>query len=138
MLCCARWAHAGRALSGHAAHAPSPPPPRDRPSSAQGEGEGGGDDDDDDLEDELFERELENMAKYGSEDEEPRSFAALHKRLSAQRRAEAAEAAAAGERRAHASARWGPLCALLPAAACCCSRAQPALQHQRQPSRHHA
>ncbi|PSC75398.1 KRI1-like protein [Micractinium conductrix] len=45
---------------------------------------------DDDLEDELFEKELEAMAKYGSDDEDPKSFAALHKRLAAQRREEAA------------------------------------------------
>ena len=30
------------------------------------------------------------MAKYGSDDEDPKSFAALHKRLAAQRREEAA------------------------------------------------
>ncbi len=46
--------------------------------------------DDDDLADEQFEKELEAMAQYGSEDEDPRSFAALHKRLAAQRGADAA------------------------------------------------
>ncbi len=49
--------------------------------------------DEDDLEDEAFEKELEAMAKYGSDDEEPQSFAALHKRLTAQRREEAAAGA---------------------------------------------
>ena len=49
----------------------------------QGAGE-----DDEDLEDEAFQQELEAMAQYGSEDEEPSSFAALHKRLAQQRREE--------------------------------------------------
>ena len=51
------------------------------------------DGDEDDLEDEAFEKELEAMAKYGSDDEEPQSFAALHKRLTAQRREQAAAGA---------------------------------------------
>ncbi|KAL4428120.1 hypothetical protein ABPG75_002209 [Micractinium tetrahymenae] len=45
--------------------------------------------DEDDLADEEFEKELEAMARYGSDDEDPRSFAALHKRLAAQRKADA-------------------------------------------------
>jgi len=55
-----------------------------------------GEEDDDDLADELFEKELEAMAQYGSEDEDPQSFAALHKRLAEQRKADAE----AGERAA--------------------------------------
>ena len=54
------------------------------------------DGDEDDLEDEAFEKELEAMAKYGSDDEEPQSFAALHKRLTAQRREQAAAGARVG------------------------------------------
>ncbi len=49
--------------------------------------------DEDELADEVFERELEAMAGYGSDEENPETFAALHKRLAAQRREEAATGA---------------------------------------------
>jgi hypothetical protein len=60
-----------------------PCPSRRLPQDADEEGE-------DDLADEAFERELEAMARYGSDDEDPQSFAALHKRMAAQRREDAA------------------------------------------------
>jgi hypothetical protein len=65
-------------------------------AASQGEAEEG----ESDLEDEAFERELEAMARYGSDDEageegadKARSFAALHKQLAGQRGGEAAAGA---------------------------------------------
>lgn len=70
--------------------------------------------DEDDLADEQFEKELEAMAQYGSDDEDPRSFAALHRRLAAQRKADAgAGGARALPWRAISSGQRGSGCGLL-------------------------